>query len=287
MKEIILKSKENLLQQVSDPVQILHRHCFSIQAIQELNQITCQFLKTNGLSVFEFARVFDDHTAIILYTSPEVGKYIVNKQIHVTAHIPNALLASQFWYIPSKEGPYSQLLRDVNEMALGGGFADYIEKSPGYFDMYCFWSPRDQGEASNQFINMKENLQNFCFDFRERAQPLILASLKDRFTLPEPMRPNFGGLRSKKEIKILEINDQFKLLCNNFSLFGMRSEIFTQRDLECIRFLLLGKTAQDMAGQLNLSLRTVEHRIDGLKQKLQCAKKSQIVETFLKLSSTR
>lgn len=52
----------------------------------------------------------------------------------------------------------------------------------------------------------------------------------------------------------------------------------TKRELECLFFLLRGKTAAQIANFLFLSKRTVENHIVNIKQKLNCTKKSELIE---------
>lgn len=58
---------------------------------------------------------------------------------------------------------------------------------------------------------------------------------------------------------------------------------FTKRELECLRYLAKGKTAPEIAKLLYLSSRTVESHIARIKDKLNCSRKSQIVEAALEL----
>jgi DNA-binding CsgD family transcriptional regulator len=55
----------------------------------------------------------------------------------------------------------------------------------------------------------------------------------------------------------------------------------TQRETECILFLSLGYTAKDMADELGLSPKTIQHHLENIKQKLGCRKKSHIVKSVL------
>ena len=58
---------------------------------------------------------------------------------------------------------------------------------------------------------------------------------------------------------------------------------FTVREIECIRHFLMGKTAREIANELHLSVRTIEHRLEKLKDKLDCNSKSELFCRLQKL----
>lgn len=58
-----------------------------------------------------------------------------------------------------------------------------------------------------------------------------------------------------------------------------RAELyFDQRDTSILRLLVRGKTAKSIARRLDVSHRTVEHRLDAIKHKLCVSSKSELIE---------
>ena len=269
---------------------ILNKKCFSKQSIHTLNLICAEKMKRLNLSVFEFARVYDNGRAILLYSDPKISQYLFKHQVHITAHVPTSLISSEFWYLPAQDGPYSQFLRDMKDISKAGSFVDYIQRFEGYFDMYCYWSPLDQNSGSSHFINSKEKLEQLSNEFKEQAGSFIASVETDPFIVPQLMRPNFGGLPKKNMLINDKIDFSFYLdkILKNLKTHRSAGGIqFANRELDCIRFLIFGKTAKDISIELGLSIRTIEHRIDSLRDKLGCKKKSDIVERFFQLASER
>lgn len=52
--------------------------------------------------------------------------------------------------------------------------------------------------------------------------------------------------------------------------------LLTKRELEVLKYILLGKTAKQIAKEINLSHRTIEEYTGKIKRKLQCHHKSEI-----------
>lgn len=61
----------------------------------------------------------------------------------------------------------------------------------------------------------------------------------------------------------------------------------TARQLECLYYLVLGKTAKEIGTLLGLSKRTVEHHLEHLKLKYHCESRSALVAKALKMSVIR
>ena len=51
-----------------------------------------------------------------------------------------------------------------------------------------------------------------------------------------------------------------------------------QRDMEILYFLVRGRTAKSIAKQVQLSHRTIEHRLEAIKQKLMVSSKAELIE---------
>jgi DNA-binding CsgD family transcriptional regulator len=55
----------------------------------------------------------------------------------------------------------------------------------------------------------------------------------------------------------------------------------SKREIECLFFLIRGKTAKNIAKQLGISYRTVEHYIQSLRLKFNCESKVQLIEAAI------
>jgi len=265
---------------VTESVNLLDNPCFSEQAVRAVREACSELMKELRLQVFEFARVFDDGSAIILYSDPAVSRFIVENKIHVTAHVSESMLAPQFWYIPSKEGPYLSLLRELKEIGKTGGFLNFIQRFNGYFDMFCFLPEADMDAAVNLFINSKEKAESFAFSIRDRLGPTIVQLSRTRMKLPAEMLPNFKGLSSKELPKTYDIRVRGEKLRRDLDvLLAQTNRIqLTPREKDCLALISQGQTSKDIAEILSLSPRTVEAYTQTLKGKLCCVRKSELMD---------
>jgi len=80
------------------------------------------------------------------------------------------------------------------------------------------------------------------------------------------------------EISLSNPNDSTKkiLITNKYG-----STYLSQREAECMRYIIQGKTARETADLLMLSHRTVESHIARVKEKFDCNRKSELIEMLL------
>lgn len=57
--------------------------------------------------------------------------------------------------------------------------------------------------------------------------------------------------------------------------------LLTDKEINCIKQMMLGKTAKETAVVLGISYKTVEFHIANIKMKLNCYRKSEIIEKFI------
>lgn len=271
-----------------DLIIIFSKRCFSKQTFSEMRDICQPAASQFEFLYFEYARVYDDGTAFILYSDPNIANYVVSKELHISAHVPEQILDTEFWFIPDANGPYSQVVKDVKYLFNSNTVANYIRRHLGFYEMFSFWREEDQSIALNKFINMKESLELYCSQFTSQAKDLILSADQDRFKLTSAMMPNFQGLNSDADIN--NTNLDFYLEKIRYEIFKLNKYIspkLSTQELRCVYYLIEGKTATNIALLLNLSLRTVEMNLNSIRLKLNCKKKSDIIGTLIKLTKNR
>ncbi len=77
------------------------------------------------------------------------------------------------------------------------------------------------------------------------------------------------------------------VVSNNNYIYAKYEKQLTQRELECIFYVLRGRTYKRIAKILNISPRTVEEYINNIKSKLCCNTKDELIELAYKYDLTR
>ena len=153
--------------------------------------------------------------------------------------------------------------------------------SKDYHELFGFGAKSDLASAPNFFINNIDLFERFSLFFRSQAADIIKKCdfnkiIASNINKPAVLKRNNSlQLRRKGFIADTELRrNRAKITIDGFS--------FSARELDCIRCILLGKTAQEIGERLFISARTVETHIDNIKIKLNCHKKSELVAKLLK-----
>jgi len=84
---------------------------------------------------------------------------------------------------------------------------------------------------------------------------------------------------------ILPLLAEANCLTNNMQIIRPPTHSpLTKRQRDCLYYLARGMTAKQIAHQLNLSQRTVEHHLNTIKHKLNCHSRSELVEAALSMN---
>lgn len=148
--------------------------------------------------------------------------------------------------------------------------------------IYGFSIPSQREDAPYLYISEKKALWQFARYFEGEFNK-TLHSLHDNMMDLKPKARAIG-----RGIKIPEIQLPRERLQQFLRQVLPTSEQldfydFTVRELECIKEFLNGKTAREIAQALHLSNRTIEHRLDNLKDKLDCNSRSELFCKLLKI----
>jgi len=217
----------------------------------DIKSICHPLFMSSPLDFFAFARVYDNGNCQILSTNTALYEHHFAKQHRITADIPEALLSESFEYIIPVKGPYHIAMHELRQYFGLQYPVDIIDRYCGYYDMFCFATTDSNLDMINYYLNNMHKLKKFIHFFKEKAGELIENS--NKISLPDKMLPTFKGLDKSKVF-------------------------YTNRERECLPYLLQGLTAKQIAKILKLSHRTVEKIILNIKQKHNCQYKSELIE---------
>lgn len=142
-----------------------------------------------------------------------------------------------------------------------------LKKEADYIKTYCFGTDTDNDLFSQFYFQNLPLLEHFCNYFEEKA----------KYALPCMDKSKFGVLDVAKDFSP---NYQEKFLLPNTQLFLQETFIskrilknkekdihLSNREVECLHHLSLGKTIKEIARVLDLSPRSVEFYLDNVKKR--------------------
>ncbi len=142
---------------------------------------------------------------------------------------------------------------------------------------YGFCIPADREDLNTLLLNNMQVIKNFTGYFDQEMCKII----QDMHYQPLDLKKEIGSLFNKKVEGFPEVNMENTKITQFLTNIGASDQLFstyglTARDKECITLFLKGKFASDIAKELHLSQRTIEHRLESIKNKLNCHTKPEL-----------
>ncbi len=237
-------------------------------------------LEPMGITYFNFLRMFDNGSCYIVSSNSNIIHYLFDTNCPLAAPVDSKFLKNKFSYLVLPVGPYQKALHDLKANFNFDYAINLVERYPEYFDLYCFGSNTTNSKILNFYLNDINYLEKFKHYFRENAAELLKTGAKNRINLPLSMLPPYQGL-SESEINVNMTNNDSYKLNHNVLNYKERNVKFTKREIDCLRYLALGNTTKTIAKHLNISSRTIETYLVKIKLKLECSRKSEILDILL------
>jgi DNA-binding CsgD family transcriptional regulator len=250
---------------------ILFRSSADVQQI-------CQPLKQHfGIETFSYVKVNPDLSRIHLDTNVEWNELFYK---NFDYYNEDGLTEAQHW--ESGIAVMHMLdehacIQDAMAFNIGNGIVisrhENNHTELAYFALGCDATNRDL----ITLINNQDLMKNFLDYFKFQAKNIIHQASKDPIKIPSLKATNV----------IRQFNDANEQRSAFLSKLGasLKQEIpLSMRELEVLHWQSLGKTAEEVALILSISVRTVKAHIRNIKDKLECVNQFQLGSAYKELS---
>ena len=235
-----------------------------LQATTDIREI-CRPLKNLGIHLFSYRRCFSDGSRINFSNNADWLRdyYLLNLYQSSLFEQPIHLYSTGFslWPQESSLPIFSHGRQYYNS---DNGITLAIQHQE-YCDFFIFGASAQNKKIINFYINNLELLKNFSDFFYEKSKKIIETNIKHCIHIPHhSLLSDFAQhVYSDSKAKI----DKFQINLSN-------------REKECLAGILLGQSAKQIARNLNLSFRTIEYYIEGLKRKTKCRTRFDFFKKF-------
>ena len=242
--------------------------------------VICRPLIDFNIVCFQYMRRYKDGSRVIFCNFPELIKYFYEESFYPFTWYDNDNSISIYqsgWefypirYLNSTEQE-KMISHDLNKFFNFQHSLTYLQKQEEFFDMYHFLS-----SDSSIYKLSQKFFRHFIFYFKEQTRQFLGAFDSERIKIPiQQDRETEEG--SEKENSFLESID-----IKRYYLDGaLENQYLTKREVDCLNWCLLGKTAEEIALILKIEKRTVENHLSNIKTKLNCYKQSRLLATAIK-----
>lgn len=251
---------------MTDSTQLALSKSLDINICTSLIEITDP-LKEFGINAFFYSKFYQGERVNLLGNYPSWLEHLQKFHSSYKKNFKN-----QFHFRPGFSIDFlgsfdsSQMTWDMAEHNLKN--AIYISngsKDKMFSEIFVFTTANEDGNGSKKLSNIVDKLNEFCFVFKDKGNGLI----KKTQVMPD----DHNQLENTKN----------KIYNNKRYYLGSPYDNYylTQREFEYLKDYLSGASAKSIGRKFAVSYRTVEKRIEVLKQKLDCKDKSDLLDKIL------
>jgi DNA-binding CsgD family transcriptional regulator len=236
-----------------------------------------------NLTFFRYLRVFPDGSRIHLCSNPTWTEHFYSKQYYKIAWFD----ANKIEYPKNIEIIWDEKAkREDNDVGIEARtyFNIYhgisiIRPGSGYYEVFDFATEKNNAKINDIYLNNLPLFERFFFYFRDRGNPLIQEAYNQRIKpldLMKKWNPDVQNSNQKTDSveKFLK-QTQTKRYYINISNVDV---YLTRKEVECIYWAVLGKSAEEIGMISGSSKRTTEIHLNNIKKKLMCSKISQVIK---------
>lgn len=232
-----------------------------------------------GLNYFNYVKNFNDDSRICLTTNAEWADRFCNNKLYLVAPFERdkeKYESNEYIYWPTMQDHviYQEALQCKVSHAV-----TIVKKGKEFDEFYHFGSNVFDYTTYDNVVNNRDILNYFILYFKDKAEKLIKKS--QILTFPEYTKTTAHKEIIKNMPSPNEINqpdDIFNIL--KFKKYYLGAEFgdayLTQKEINILRWVIIGKSASEIAILLNANFRTIQQHIENIKIKTNCTKTAEL-----------
>jgi DNA-binding CsgD family transcriptional regulator len=253
----------------------LEKHV-SLTACSTIQEITKPLLETLGVGYFAFHRVYHDGKVIRLSTYPEWSKRYISQNYFSKIRLdysPSLKQAYEYhlWehYTTYDPEALPVIKESYNDFRLKFGFT-VAKQYDAYTDQYILAATEnDRIIDSSIYLRRIQYIENFIPYFLKQAQPIIKEAYHTPFLL-EGCYPSINPLYFPKGSH--DLTSTFDE--------AFQTKPLARRQKQCLDQLMTGKTTKEIAREVGIAPRTVDHYLELCKKKTGCRNRYELIARF-------
>ncbi len=244
---------------------------YALENAEYLSRLLKQQFTETYITTLCYARIYKNGKMLYLSSNKKWLNIYHNNQFHndnyhTKTYIPRGRESYYYWPGLITDDVYKAAVD--NNMCYGFNIQEAYDH---YYEVFIFNTSHEHPEMINFYVNQLTYLKQIV--------QMIKTYVLDDMSIQE--RSLYSLNHSVMEtLKALEIRQDFHEKLSRIDLNRMivnRKARLSKREVECLYWACLGKTADEIASILSISRRTVETHFNNLKFKLDCVNKCQLI----------
>jgi DNA-binding CsgD family transcriptional regulator len=248
------------------------------EAFDAVKQI-CAPLNTIGIKGFVYKKLYHDGSFIDLATDAAWGDFYFKKFFDCEYDLPE--VHEHHYYMDNvllwELNQNNMLWHDAKEQFGHANGISIYKHHDKFTEIYCFYGERDHHTLNDFYVNNLDLLKRFAVYFNEQAADLIARGEKYKLKTPThycSKQPQIAHRQPQLDFEKFFHDTGTRIYAIN------PNNHLTPRELECLHWLSLGKTNDEMASILSITPRTIKAHVRHMKDKLECKNQFQLGEAY-------
>lgn len=233
-----------------------------------------------GITYFYQLRIDITGRIHILSNQPEIEEFYFSDKMYISdpyARHPNNF-QSGFLNLESN-GPdeWRDSLDDATQVFNFTPCVSLIERNADSFEFFGFWKDsKSKSRLDKLHLNHSHLLKSFTSYFKKEMRPALLEMKKTTNFIQDIVGKDHFYANQPINLTIEQSSLRAYLIDMGLGDEILKADSLSKREKQCLKLLVLCKSAKEIAFELGLSARTVEKYLDNSKGKLSCWSKQEL-----------
>jgi DNA-binding CsgD family transcriptional regulator len=261
---------------VKSITEILQR--YSCKHKDLLEKLKSPLAQAFGINYFFYWYISHEQKSACLGTNPELIYDYFAQNMHLTnpffLHVKE-VKTGLYFYDAVKHTPFQNSMDYLEKRYNAKHRCIVTQKERHGLSIYGFSIPATHSDSLGLYQYEEQVLRKFIDYCKSKLGTILPDLLSEAVDLkpagkakyPSVPVPEIHLSSEKLRLFFQQIDPEMQHLC---------SVTFSPKERECIELFLAGKTASEIALEIKRSVRTIEHRIETIKNKLGCKSRSEL-----------
>lgn len=258
-------------------------------ACDQIKELCGELFRNTPISWFGYARFYRNREFMLAMSDSKVQEFFLSNNYHIAEFghrkyddLPNGSFFANL--LTSTEAEVEMHLEIKRRFGLDN-FVGVFRKNDNYCDIYNFAADIKHSDLPNFYLNNIYLLEKYIDIFENPMKKILHSNSVSRILIPETVVDTDFNVTDHR------IHNFSDIVANTISAdelddspIAKRSDLvlgrLTQRELDCVRYIVRGYTSKEIAKELSLSFRTVENYCERIKTKLGCRRKQDIIVRY-------
>lgn len=251
---------------------------YTVRYSDSIRKTTKPLRDNLGINCFFHIRIDNQGKLIWLGDRPDCAEYYVNQKYFVDDPCMShpSSWESGFSLLKSvASDTYKEtFLSETENLFDFNSWIIFSEKTFESVSIFGFVSEKIN-HLEKIYLNHPNLLKLFAGHFKNEMHPAICQMEKEEISLIDLKRDKFF---SKMSIQSTLCPSAYRAFLQDINMKALlkKAALLSKRERECLKLLLLQKSAKETAIELNLSSRTIEFYFENIKNKLTCNNKNEV-----------